>query len=452
MNAEQFDKHLFNLSQQASDDGLMPFNEAAWQQMEQLLDGEKKKRKFVLWWLLLPLLLVGGGTAMYLHHNNASNTTIPSDNLKAKTEESKTNNQTPKPKIKAAAQVGLNEANTLNTPIAKANDNKKLLVKQTIPKVTKGTSTNTGVNATVQEQATAKLASSSYNKRNKQIAKSAKQIALTKTIAQDAQLNTPQSSSTNKAPVVDNTTSSKIDDVVAKTEPAEIVNTTDKKEAKINIDTAAKLVVVIKNDNLKKKPSFLSKFEVSAFVAADISAVDLALKEPKSIAFGIGLSYQITKKLSIATGFGVSRKLYSADSADYTNRRIWATASYKLKTVDANCLVYELPINLQYQFAQSKKDSWFAVGGLSTYFMKSESYDYNYLWNNMPRKTNYLIEDKNNHLFSILNLAVGYRRQLGKKLSYQLTPFVKIPLTGIGEGEVKLYSLGLQLSLNIKGK
>jgi hypothetical protein len=84
--------------------------------------------------------------------------------------------------------------------------------------------------------------------------------------------------------------------------------------------------------------------------------------------------------------------------------------------------------------------------------MKSEQYDYNYTWYNQPRKTTYTIENKNNHLLSILNVAIGYRRQLGKQLSYQFAPFLKIPLTGIGEGKVNLYSAGLQLSVNLKGK
>jgi len=298
------------------------------------------------------------------------------------------------------------------------------------------------------------FAKSSQNKPTKASTSNKPQTPLNNVVNNDSQLPSVQMNSGSNVQINDNKSSKNVDLAAAKAESKSdesVINAMDKTDAQKIVDSAAKLVKEVKKDVPSKKPSFFSKFEVSAFSAADISAIDLSLKEPKSITFGIGLSYQITKKLSIATGFGVSRKLYAADSADYKNQP-WVAASYKLKTVDANCLVYELPINLQYQFAQSKKASWLAVGGVSTYFMKSESYDYNYMYYNMPRKTNYTIEDKNNHLFSILNLAVGYRRQLSKQLSYQLTPFVKIPLTGIGEGQVKLYSAGLQLSLNLKGK
>jgi hypothetical protein len=94
MNAEQFDNHLFNLSQQAADDSAVPFNEEAWQHMEQLLDGDKKKRRFVFWWWLLPLLLVGSGTAVYIYDQKENATTITSNSLNAKTEETGINNQT----------------------------------------------------------------------------------------------------------------------------------------------------------------------------------------------------------------------------------------------------------------------------------------------------------------------------------------------------------------------
>lgn len=444
MNAEQFDKHLFNLSQQAADDSAMPFNEEAWQRMEQLLDGDKKKRRFVLWWWLLPLLLIGGGAAMYMRYNN---NTIASNNLKETIEETKINNQTAKAENKVAEEISLNN---LNTPIAKANDNSKVAVKETAPTVTKSTASITNFKTLTDKKLVAKANTTNQRKSRNE---NHQPTILDKTTTQKVQLNTQQDAITKNVSSVDGATTKNIDDATtnADVKPAEIVNTIDKKESLTNVDTTAKLAVVTKKDSRKKKTSFLSKFEISAFAAADITSSNLSIKDPKSLTFGIGLSYQITKKLSIATGFGVSRKLYSADSADYKNQP-WVAVNYKLQTIDANCLVYELPINLQYQFAQSKKASWLAIGGVSTYFMKSESYDYNYLWYTQPRKTNYVIENKNNHLFSILNLAVGYRRQLGKQLSYQLAPFIKIPLTGIGEGKVNLYSAGLQLSVNLKGK
>lgn len=440
MSAEQFDKHLFNLSQRAADDSAMPFNEEAWQRMEQLLDGDKKKRRFVLWWWLLPLLLVGG-TAMYLHHNSASNNTIASSNIKDKEEETITKTITPK----TVEEVAVDNKNI-------SNNNDKIEVKaDKLPIiVAKEGVTNTIEKSPSKPKSFIKSSANSINKNTAQIdISNANQTTLVNTNEPEKQQITQSTSANDAGNIVASTNNNSGKEVLVNA--VETTKANDTIEVLKVPDTTTKTTITINKIQPKKKSSFLSKFELIAFAAADITSTNVSLKDPKSLTFGIGLSYQITKKLSIATGFGVSRKLYTADSVDYKNQP-WVVAAYKLKTVDANCLVYELPINLQYQFAQSKKSSWLAVGGISTYFMKNEVYDYNYTWYNQPRKTTYTIEDKNNHLFSILNLAVGYRRQLNKQLSYQLAPFVKIPLTGIGEGKVNLYSAGLQLSVNLKGK
>ena len=49
-----------------------------------------------------------------------------------------------------------------------------------------------------------------------------------------------------------------------------------------------------------------------------------------------------------------------------------------LQKIEANCLVYEIPVNLIYNFSARKKHNWFVAGGLSSYLMKEETYDYHY--------------------------------------------------------------------------
>lgn len=456
MNVEQFDNELFNLSQQADEANAMPFNEEAWQRMEQLLDGDKKKRRLVLWWWLLPLLLVGGISALYFK-SSKSNSKAALENTKTKEQALIANN---------IENKTLKKVDTLDQDLTKTADNKS---SKEVDKVAEEANVINENKLTKQYISQPNVSVKAINKKNVTVAfkgkksnnLNTKEILITNNnrdvIILDLNKNSGDKSAVNDLVNADNKLGKLENNKSDTIGSNQLVITTDNSETKegelkkaiAKEDTISKSIA--KANTNKTKPSFRSKFEVSAFAAGDFTSTNLSLKAPKSMTFGIGLSYQLTKKLSIATGFGVSKKLYSADSADYKNQP-WVTAAYKLKTVDANCLVYELPINLQYQFAQSKKNSWLAVGGISTYFMKSETYEYNYSYYNMPRKTSYLIEDKNNHLFSILNLAIGYRRQFNKQLSYQLSPFVKIPLTGIGEGKVNLYSAGLQFSINLKGK
>lgn len=446
MNVEQFDNELFNLSQQADQANAMPINEAAWQRMEQLLDGDKKKRRLVLWWWLLPLLLIGIGVFFYRDSSSISRNKIIANTkenqqeittkkiennnsiqehksiLNIKIEEDKTNKNTGafltgkntnKQQEQAAKQAIVTVKTTNNYQLVKVKQqniaNVELMINQSVVVKNNGDSKSVDNNPIIGKQ---------------------------NIIAAN-----------NKITVVANNSDSLKQEIVVLDKVADAKETENQKT--IVTDTMRNPLVT--STAKKTKPPFLSKFDVSVFMSADATTANFNNTDKKSLAYGFGLSYQLSKKLSIATGFGISRKLYSADSADYKSQYNSGTA-YQLISVDANCLVYEVPLNMQYQFSQNKRSSWLAIGGISTYFMKSEAYDYNYLWYGQPRKTNYLIKDKNNQLFSILNLAIGYRRQLGKQLSYQLAPFIKIPLTGIGEGKVNLYSAGLQLSVNLKGK
>jgi hypothetical protein len=455
MNGEQFDKHLFNLSQQAADDSVMPFNEEAWQRMEEMLDGDKERRRFVLWWWLLPLLLVGGSTVLYLHHNNSNNSTSYHNNFNSKLAVFETKPPRLKAENKSVGEVVVeSHTNRIKGTANKVISKTTIEVKENMLSPAKSKVNGTPATTSFTKAIATLNKTNGYSKSVKSPTSNSTKITVNKLSKLGVQPNVQQAANNINQPINDYASNNnKVDNITEKAiiNTAEIVDSVERKKAEKSIDTSATIIASIAKAIPKKKQSVLSKFEVSAFATADISSTRLSLKNASSPGFGIAISYQITKKISIATGFGVSKKIYSTDSADYKNQP-WVTANYKLKSIDANCLVYELPINLQYQFAQHQKATWLAVGGISSYFMKSESYDYNYLYYNQPRKSNYLIEDKNNHLFSILNLAVGYRRQLGTQLSYQLTPFVKIPLTGIGEGQVKLYSAGLQLSLNLKGK
>ena len=54
----------------------------------------------------------------------------------------------------------------------------------------------------------------------------------------------------------------------------------------------------------------------------------------------------------------------------------------------------------------------------------------------------------NRHLFSILNVSAGYERKISKTLHIQAEPYLNLPLSGVGEGKVKLHSAGLRAGIN----
>ena len=172
--------------------------------------------------------------------------------------------------------------------------------------------------------------------------------------------------------------------------------------------------------------------------------------------FGVSASYRIGARLSLNTAVAYSKKVYSALPYEY--KAPWAssnTGKYA-ESIDADCRVLDVPLNLSYSFLESPKRAFFASVGVSSYFMLKEKYtlilDKNQGGYPAYSNPSYAYKNKNQHLLSVLNLSAGIAKPLNKQTSLVIEPYVRLPLTGIGQGKVNLKSVGLnfQLQYNLK--
>src|SRR5690606_7724185 len=109
-------------------------------------------------------------------------------------------------------------------------------------------------------------------------------------------------------------------------------------------------------------------------------------------------------------------------------------------SIDADCYVFEIPLLVRYDFKNTKRINYFAIGGLSSMLMKSEDYQYAYYHIGNP----YMYHaDRtytgNTHVFSNLQFAVGIDKKIGSLFSIQAAPYLSLPLQGVGEGQVNLF-------------
>ena len=58
--------------------------------------------------------------------------------------------------------------------------------------------------------------------------------------------------------------------------------------------------------------------------------------------------------------------------------------------------------------------------------------------------------NENKHYFSVVTLSGGYQYKLNNRFSFIAEPYVKIPLSGIGLGKIKLNSTGILVTAAIK--
>jgi len=223
---------------------------------------------------------------------------------------------------------------------------------------------------------------------------------------------------------------------------AEEKNSKEEKPAEKN-----KTAATSKQPKINK--SFGDKIGITLSAGTDVSFVKINNAGQFKPAYGAGLNYELGKHLTIASGFYVSKKIYSASPADYKFPGGYVYPN--LVNIEADCNVYEIPVSVYYNFKTAKKHNLIAGVSLSSFLMKKETYDYQY---KTPGGISYnyvsTVNNENKHYFAVITLSGGYKYKLNDRFAFVAEPYVKVPLAGIGEGKIKLNSTGLLITAVVK--
>ena len=254
----------------------------------------------------------------------------------------------------------------------------------------------------------------------------------------------PDQKNNKKDPVADKD----LTKITTNTKP--VVNDPSAKENTTKDNTSLVQNSPEKKVKLKNKKGNSFFFTLSA--GPDISATGGDQLGKAKLQAGVGLGYTFKDRLTIRSGFYSGRKIYTSSPGSYHPPAAFWNYYPNLQKVDADCRVYEIPLLLSYNFSHSSKQQLFASAGISSLLMKRETYNYYYKYNaSGPTETRkYTIRDQNKHYFSVLTLSGGYQKNIGKSLSVTVEPYLKLPLSGIGFGNVKLNSGGVLFSIGIK--
>ena len=202
------------------------------------------------------------------------------------------------------------------------------------------------------------------------------------------------------------------------------------------------------------------RFSVMAVYSPDLSAIELNdLTKPGSNA-GLMFQYRLSNRFSVQMGALASTKKYQSASDYY----MWPDSpSFKWgpwpDNISGVCTMYDVPINLRYDWLLRPRGDgmpparWFISTGLTSYFIRHETYTYAYDDPTNPKITHWGWDNEKAGVaggkfgFSNLNVSLGYERPLSRHLSWQVEPFMKIPLREVGLFRVKLISTGAFVGL-----
>jgi hypothetical protein len=490
MNKKQFED-IENKFREAAENFQPPLTEEAWQKMEQLLDRkEPVKRRAGGFWLtsLLLLLLLTAGTGIYYYYGTTTEK-LPVAGTQAGHKETvpptqpKSNEHTSVPLKKDPSSAKIHEDRktnadhnnngtekadvTLKTKEERIVTNEKSL--PALKKLSQRSAPTKGPGPSiVQQKRTPEDDGMSEVKKN---------LAVNNLVSETDKQSLPSRRSNaykqpdnnkrdNPQQVTADTKSGKKETAVTGLKPDDAANAVDKqKQAAVakatnqppatkkaaNQQTNRMSSIAAKElEQQKRMNNFLSRFSFTASVASDGNAVQGSNIKKLSAMYGVGVGYNLNSRFVIQTGLYGGSKRYSADSSAYYRKPgYWRMV--KIRNIDADCFVYNIPLSLRYNITNGRVGKLYGVAGLSSYFMQKETYDYYYSYYNVDslrhRKEVY---GDNNHLFAVLDLSAGYEHKFSKHFSILGEPYLKLPLKGIGEGKVHLYSAGVMFGLKFQ--
>jgi hypothetical protein len=175
----------------------------------------------------------------------------------------------------------------------------------------------------------------------------------------------------------------------------------------------------------------------------DISNVKLQKTSNIGYSAGILLGYILNNKWGIESGILWDQKSYYSNGK-YFNPKLWPYMD--IKDVDGICKMLEIPVNVKYKFSNNAKRSLYVIAGTSSYIMKKESYNYTYQMGQVSSEGYKSYKNSTRNWFSVINIGVGYSFKPGKLGTAHIEPYAKIPLSGLGIGQLPINSFGINFS------
>jgi hypothetical protein len=191
---------------------------------------------------------------------------------------------------------------------------------------------------------------------------------------------------------------------------------------------------------------------VSFLAGPDLTSVRGAGKSSLSENIGLAYSHPLTKGLSVSVGATYAKKNYKSAYKFYAPSNPPEMTQLP-SNVSAVCDVLDVPLTASYTVLKSKKVKFNVSAGLSSYFMLKEKYTFDYenggSYGGSQKSAVYEVNGENQHIFGVADFSISIEKKINDKINIGVKPFVKMPLTGIGYGNVDLESKGVAFTLGM---
>ena len=209
--------------------------------------------------------------------------------------------------------------------------------------------------------------------------------------------------------------------------------------------------------NEKKKTKAKKKnIEEKGVYAGMLAGMDFSKVKSTSFkgpGFGLGLLIGYKEKsYFVETGISHELKYYSSMGHMFNDKDANMPPGLVIENLDSRSKILEIPLKVGYTLLKRKNSSLFLACGAALYIMTNEKNNYNVTMNGNPEKMVGVYEKNNVKFPAVIRISAGWELNLNMSFKLRIEPILKLPLKGIGIGQLPVTSAGIQLGVtkNIK--
>ncbi len=175
----------------------------------------------------------------------------------------------------------------------------------------------------------------------------------------------------------------------------------------------------------------------------DLASVNADGSTAYGLNAGLAFDYRIGKRWVFQASGQYLLKNYIADQREYVAPSgFWPTRSYPSST-EGTCDMLQWSVDLRYNWLAKPKFQSFISLGSSSWTILKEEYEFYYAKDYPGLIYDWSSGQNKNYWLSMAQMGIGIEKTIRPGLSLQLNWFAQMPLQGVGNGKVEIYSSGL---------
>ncbi|MBX3239769.1 MAG: hypothetical protein KIT80_20970 [Chitinophagaceae bacterium] len=189
-------------------------------------------------------------------------------------------------------------------------------------------------------------------------------------------------------------------------------------------------------------------FYATALLAPDLSSVRLQRISGTGSSMGLLIGYKTGKRWHFETGAFWERKTYYTKGQYFDKSKLSDYyRNVEMLFVDGSCRMITIPVNARYNVYAGDRKNWFVSSGVSSYLINQEYYEYTYRRpGGEPATRGYKYTKAAQNWMTVINISVGYE-QTFRSFNIRAEPYLRIPASGVGVGNLSLNSGGLYIGI-----